>query len=224
MKTSKIAPHIESTNLKLDSTDAELCALCDEAAELGFAAVCIYPANVNICSNILYNTPVQVATVISFPHGRSSLAAKRAEVLEAREQGASEVDLVINYNNLRVGEKGLAADEAATLCEVAREVGLVTKIVIEAGELKKKQKLHALSICEQAKADFIQTATGFGSSETELEDVDLFHKKRSKKIKIKAIGRIQNMDHALQIIEAGASRLGISQASRFLREAKKQAN
>jgi deoxyribose-phosphate aldolase len=219
MKTSKIVRHIDSTNLKLDSTDAELCALCDEAAELGFAAVCIYPADVTICSSILYNTPVNVCAVIGFPHGRSSLAAKRTEILEAREHGASEVDLVINYNNLRVGEKGLAADEAATLCQAAREVGLVTKIVVEAGELRNKQKLHALSICEQAKADFIQTATGFGSNESDEEDVSLFRKKRSGKIQVKAIGGVQSLTDALKMIEAGAVRLGLSQAKRVLKTA-----
>ena len=106
MNASEIARRIDSTNLKLNSSDADLCTLCDEAAEYGFATVCIYPADVTICSTILYNTPVKVCTVIGFPHGRSSLAAKRVEILEAKEHGASEVDVVINYHNLRTGEKG----------------------------------------------------------------------------------------------------------------------
>ena len=223
MNAPEIASRIDSTNLKLDSTDADLCALCDEAAEYGFAAVCIYPTDVTICSTILYNTPVKVCTVIGFPHGRSSLAAKRVEILEAKEHGASEVDVVLNYHNLRTGEKGLAADEASTLCEVAREVGLVTKIVVETGYLKKRQKRHAIAICEQAKADFIQTSTGFASAVTDEADLALLCKNRSAKIGIKAAGGIQTIESALRLIEAGAERLGIEKASKVLAAAQELA-
>lgn len=222
MRPEQIASFLDSTNLKLDSTDAELCALCDEAAESNFAAVCVYPADVTICSSILYNSPVKVCSVIAFPHGRSSLSAKRAEILEAREHGASEIDLVLNYHNLRAGEKSLAADEASILCETARSVGLLAKIIVETGSLKKKQKLHALKICEQAGAGFIQTATGFGPEGDDAADVAFFRKHRANGIGIKAGSGARSHADAVALIEAGAGRLGVTNAGKIL-EAARQA-
>ena len=223
MNAPEIARRIDSTNLKLNSSDADLCTLCDEAAEYGFATVCIYPADVTICSTILYNTPVKVCTVIGFPHGRSSLAAKRVEILEAKEHGASEVDVVINYHNLRTGEKGLAAEEVSTLCEVAREVGLGIKIIVETSYLKKKQKLDALAICEKAKVDFIQISTGFAPAVADEADVALLNNKRSNNIRIKASGGIQTIGSALKLMEAGADRVGIQKAGKLLAAAKELA-
>lgn len=105
MHPDKLARYLDATNLKLDSTDGELCALCDEAAQANYASVCVYPTNVSICSSILYNTSVAVCTVIGFPHGRSSITAKAAEINAVAEQGAGEVDIVLNYQALRAGEK-----------------------------------------------------------------------------------------------------------------------
>lgn len=211
---------MDSTNLKLDSTDAELCALCDEAADSGFAAVCVYPSDISICSSILYNTPVKVCSVVSFPHGRSNLSAKRAEILEAREQGASEIDLVLNYHNLRNGEKSLTADEASILCETARSVGLATKIIVETGSLKQKQKLHALTISEEAGADFIQTSTGFCPGGDDAADVRFFSKHRTHGIQIKAGAGIQSLQDVVALIEAGAGRIGASNAGQVLESAR----
>ena len=223
-KIEQIASLIDSTNLMLDATEAEICALCDEAADFGFAAVCVYPTDIAICSSILYNTAVNVSTVIGFPHGRSGVQSKRAEILEARDHGAAEVDIVLTYNHLRRDEKSLAADEAALLCEAARSVGLITKIVVEAGYLKKKQKRHALAICEQVSADFIQTSTGFDLHASDPEDVALFCKHRSSKIAIKAIAKMSAGSDTTKLFQAGASRLGHSKAGKFMKEVRKAAN
>ena len=168
---TQFAAHLDATNLRLDSTDSDLCALCDEAAESRFAAVCVYPSSVTLCSSILYNSDTAVGTVIGFPHGRTSLECKRVEVLRAAHDGANEVDIVLNYAAIRAGEKSLAAEEALDLCQTARQSNLLTKIIVETCYLNQQQKLEALQICEAAEADFIKTSTGFGCAGARLEDV-----------------------------------------------------
>ncbi|MEM1222021.1 MAG: deoxyribose-phosphate aldolase [Verrucomicrobiota bacterium] len=218
MDTKKFASYLDATNLKLDSTDAELCSLCDEAAQAGCASVCVYPTNVSLCSNVLYDSPTKVCTVIGFPHGRSTTASKREEIIQAKENGADEVDIVLNYAALRTGERGIVANQVEQLCNTARELNLLTKIIVETCFLNKDQKIDSLAICEAAGADFIKTSTGFGKGGATVADVALFAQKRSNGIKIKASGGIKTVADALAIIEAGAERLGVSAAAALLAE------
>jgi deoxyribose-phosphate aldolase len=218
MTPQVFAATLDATNLKLDATDGEICALCDEAAQAAYASVCIYPTSVAICSSILYNTPTAVCTVIGFPHGRSSLEAKREEILRAKDHGADEVDIVMNYAALRSGEKGLISEELLYLCEAARAAKLLTKIIVETCYLNEAQKLTALSACESAGADFIKTSTGFGSGGATLQDIQMFKDKRNSAIKIKASGGIRTLSDALALLDAGAERLGVSAASTLLAE------
>ena len=220
MSPQKFAAYLDATNLKLDSTDGELCALCDEAAQAGYASVCVYPTSVSLCSNILYSTNVGICTVIGFPHGRSTLESKREEILRAVDHGATEVDIVLNYAALRTGEKSLAAEEVLRLCESARSQKVLTKIIVETCFLNHAQKLAALSVCENAGADFIKTSTGFGSGGATVEDVQLFATNRVTDIQIKASGGIKSLDTARALIDAGATRLGVSAASVLLAEFK----
>ncbi|MFW6218105.1 MAG: deoxyribose-phosphate aldolase [Verrucomicrobiota bacterium] len=220
MQPEEFANYLDSTNLKLDASDGEICALCDEAAQAGYASVCIYPTSVTICTSILYGTPVKVCTVIGFPHGRSTLEAKREEILRVADQGAGEVDIVMNYAALRAGEKSLVTDELASLCKTAREHNLLTKVIVETCYLDRDQKLQALAACESADADFIKTSTGFGSGGASVEDVALFREHRGNSIRIKASGGIRTLKEALALIDAGAERLGVSAAGKLLAEFK----
>jgi len=220
MNTSDFAATLDATNLKLDASDGEICALCDEAAHAGYASVCVYPTSVSICSDILYNSSAGVCTVIGFPHGRSSLESKREEILRAQAHGANEVDIVMNYAALRSGEKTIVTEEIVRLCEVARENALLTKIIVETCYLNEAQKLTALAICEKAGADFIKTSTGFGSGGATVADIELFAQNRKGSIKIKASGGIRMLNDALALIEAGAERLGVSAAGALLTELK----
>jgi len=218
MSPQEFAAYLDATNLKLDSTDGELCALCDEAAQAGYVSVCVYPTSVSLCSNLLYNTNVGVCTVIGFPHGRSTLESKREEIVRAVDNGATEVDIVLNYAALRAGEKSLAAEEVLRLCESSRSLRVLTKIIVETCFLNHEQKLAALSVCENAGADFIKTSTGFGSGGASVEDVQLFHANRVTDIQIKASGGIKTLDAARALIDAGATRLGVSAAATLLAE------
>jgi len=220
MSPHQFAAYLDATNLKLDSSDGELCALCDEAAQAGYASVCVYPTNVSLCSSLLYETNVGVCTVIGFPHGRSTLESKREEILRAADNGATEVDIVLNYAALRAGEKSLVAEEVLRLCESARSQQVLTKIIVETCFLNHEQKLAALAVCENAGADFIKTSTGFGSAGATVEDVRLFRANRVTDIQIKASGGIKTLDAARALIDAGATRLGVSAAATLLAEFK----
>jgi deoxyribose-phosphate aldolase len=220
MTPSDFAATLDATNLKLDATDGEICALCDEAAHAGYASVCIYPTSVSLCSDILYSSKAKVCTVIGFPHGRSSFKSKRKEITIAKDNGADEVDIVMNYAALRAGDKSVVSEEIIRLCKVARESDLLTKIIVETCYLNEKQKLTALKICEKAGADFIKTSTGFGSGGATVEDIKLFADNRKGSIKIKASGGIRTLKDALALIDAGAERLGVSAAGALLAELK----
>lgn len=220
MNASDFAATLDATNLKLDASDGEICALCDEAAHAGYASVCVYPTSVSIGSDILYNSSAGVCTVIGFPHGRSSLESKREEILRAKAHGANEVDIVMNYAALRAGDKTIVTEEIVRLCEVARANELLTKIIVETCYLNEAQKLTALAICEKAGADFIKTSTGFGSGGATVADIQLFAQNRKGPIKIKASGGIRTLSNALALIEAGAERLGVSAAGALLAELK----
>jgi deoxyribose-phosphate aldolase len=220
MTPADFAATLDATNLKLDASDGEICALCDEAAHARYASVCVYPTSVSMCADILYNTPARVCTVIGFPHGRSSLEAKREEILRAKHNGADEVDIVMNYAALRSGAKGLVTEELVQLCQEARDAQLLTKIIVETCFLNEAQKLAALAACETAGADFIKTSTGFGSAGANVDDVKLFATHRTGPIKIKASGSIRTLSTALALLDAGAERLGVSAAAALLAELK----
>ena len=224
MRPDELAAYFDATNLKLDASDGELCALCDEAAQAGYAAVCVYPSSVPLCYDILYNTRVKVCTVAGFPHGRSHPDVKIAELRNAAELGAGEIDVVMNHAALRSGETSLAAEEVLRLCEAAREAVRTIKVIVETCYLNPEQKRTALEICENAGADYIKTSTGFGSGGATMEDVSLFHHERAGDIRIKASGGIRDLAAATRLIEAGAHRLGVSAAGRIIDEMRGQAS
>lgn len=218
MNSAQFAAYLDATNLKLDASHAEICTLCDEAAEAGYASVCVYPESVSICSSILYASEVKVCTVIGFPHGRSSKGSMQSEILNAKELGAHEVDIVMNYPALRSGERNYVTEQIQLLCQSAKEIGLLTKVIVETCYLEDTQKLTALKICESAGADFIKTSTGFGRAGATVEDIALFQMHRNSDIRIKASGGIRDIATAMRMIDAGASRLGVSSASSLLAE------
>ena len=218
MNVSEFAATLDATNLKLDATQEDIHALCTEAIQAGYASVCVYPSYVPLCSALLKESKVNVCTVIGFPHGCSSAQSMHEEIKYAHSNGANEVDIVIRHAALRNGENEVVTAETISLCHTARELGLISKIIVETCYLNETQKQMALTICEQAGADFIKTSTGFGVGGATLEDVNYFIKHRTTPIKVKASGGIRTLDQALAFINAGAERLGISSANQLLKE------
>jgi deoxyribose-phosphate aldolase len=219
MKPGSIASYLDSTNLRLDATDADLRKLCADAREHRFAAVMLYPASVPLAAEALASSLVHVGTVIGFPHGRTLTAAKESEIRTVAAAGAHEVDIVMNYGDLREGRTAAVAAELRRLAPVARELRLLTKVIVETCYLDREQKLSALALCEDAGIDFIKTSTGFGAAGATIDDVKLFADHRRGSIRIKAAGGIKTLSQAKALIAAGAERLGTSNAAGLLLEA-----
>jgi deoxyribose-phosphate aldolase len=214
----QFAATLDSTNLRLDASEADIEALCGEAHANRFACVMIYPASVPLAARLLAGSPARIGTVIGFPSGRFSLAAKAAEIDAMAIAGAHEVDIVMNYAALRAGRENEVAKELTELVSLAHGHDQLVKVITENCYLTEAQMLTALRLCEDAGADFIKTSTGFGSAGAKVEQIRLWASKRRGAIKLKAAGGIKTLPDALALIEAGAERLGTSNAAALLAE------
>lgn len=220
MTPEKLASYFDSTNLKLDASEADISQLCEDSLQVGAYSVMIYPGSVKLASELLSGTNVKVGTVAGFPSGRFSTAAKAAEIVEAAKNGAHEVDVVANYAELIAGNVSFVETELSQLAKLAHDSGVLLKVIVETCYLTETQMLDALKICEAASADFIKTSTGFGSAGAKIEQIALWKANRQGSIKIKAAGGIRNLTDALSLIEAGAERLGLSAAIPIIEEFK----
>ncbi len=209
---------LDSTNLRLDATEADIIALCEEAATHRFACVMIYPASVPLAARVLAGTGIGIGTVIGFPSGRFSTAGKSAEITAAHANGAHEVDIVMNYPALLAGHSAEVADEVAQLARLAHANGQLIKVIVETCFLDDARRAEALRICEDAGADFIKTSTGFGTGGAQAEHVAAWAAARRGKIQLKASGGIKTLAHARALLAAGATRLGTSSAAAILAE------
>ena len=218
MNSAQLAAALDSTNLRLDASAADIVALCHEAAAHRFACVMIYPASVPLAARELAGTGIKIGTVIGFPSGRFSTAAKAAEIVTMHAAGAHEVDIVMNYAALRDGDTALVAAELTTLVQLAHRNGQLTKVIVETCYLDAAQRHTALRLCEDAGADFIKTSTGFGSAGAQVADIFAWAAARRGSIQLKASGGIKNLSDAQLLLAAGATRLGTSNAATILAE------
>lgn len=218
MNSAELAAALDSTNLRLDAPAADIVALCKEAAEHRFACVMIYPASVPLAARELAGTGIKIGTVIGFPSGRFSTAAKAAEITAMHEAGAQEVDIVLNYAALRDGDLESVDAELRALVKLAHGHGQLIKVIVETCFLTAEQQLTALSFCEDAGADFIKTSTGFGTAGAKVADIAAWAAARRGSIQLKASGGIKTLADAQALIAAGATRLGTSNAASILAE------
>lgn len=217
-ESKELAGYFDHTNLSLSATPQDIITLCEEAANYHFKSVMVYPNNIVECVYLLGSGPVSIGTVVGFPHGRSSTESKQAEIVVAAEQGAKEVDIVIDYFLLKEEIYEAVEAEAAELVSLSKALDLTTKIIIETCELGTEAKLAALEICENVGADFIKTSTGFGKAGAQVEDIRLFATHRQKGIKIKASGGVKTLSQACELINAGADRIGTSGSASIMKE------
>jgi len=203
-----MAGYIDHTLLKPQAGKEEIKKLCREAKEHNFAAVCVLPYYVALGRELLAESEVLVATVIGFPLGATCSEARVAEVKAALEQGADELDLVINFAALLDGDEDTVRTD---LEKVIAAAGVKTvKVIIETCFLDREQKIRAALLAREAGADFVKTSTGFGSAGAQQEDVLLLREVLQGGARIKASGGIRDRQTALTMIEAGADRLGTS--------------
>ena len=226
MRVREFAKTVDHTLLKPDATEGDVRKLCQEAVHYHFAAVCVLPCYVRLAAKELRGTDVKVATVVSFPFGADTTAVKAAAVREAIVGGASELDVVMNISKFLSGEFAYVAEELASLngevSAVAMNNGLndaVLKVIIETAYLSDKMKRLAVQIVASSGADFVKTSTGFGPGGATPEDVALLREEAPEWLAVKASGGIRTLEDALDLLNAGASRLGASSSVRIMREA-----
>lgn len=216
--SAEFAAALDSTNLRLDATEADIETLCREAHTHHFACVMIYPTSVPLAARLLAGSTARIGTVIGFPSGRFSTRAKAAEIDAMAGAGAHEVDIVMNYAALRAGRERDVATELGELTQRAHGHGQLVKVITENCYLTETEILNALKLCEEAGVDFIKTSTGFGSAGAKLDHIRLWAQHRRGSMKIKAAGGIKTLADALALIEAGAARIGTSNATALLAE------
>jgi deoxyribose-phosphate aldolase len=205
-----ISRYIDHTLLRPTGTASDIRRLCAEAVERGMAAVCVFPSYVAGAKELLKNARVELATVVAFPFGVTFTEVKEAELRAAAQQGASEVDFVINIAALKSGDVWAVEKEMQRLTEAARSLGVASKFIIETAYLSHAEKLEMCKIANRVQPDFLKTSTGYGPSGASLEDVRLMRANLRPSILIKAAGGIRTYPEARELIEAGASRLGTS--------------
>jgi len=209
MIPSDLAPYIDHTLLKPEATAEQIDTLCEEAAAHHFASVCVNTSWAARCARKLRGTGVKVAVVVGFPLGAMSGRSKGFEARHAIEEGAREIDMVINIGALKSGDlKTVEEDIKQVLRVCGRNVAL--KVIIETALLTDEEKVTACTIAKEAGADFVKTSTGFSTAGATVHDVALMRKVVGPKLGVKAAGGIRTFEDAVAMIEAGATRLGTS--------------
>lgn len=207
--SEQVAQMIDHTLLKANATKAEIVTLSNEAKEYKFASVCVNPTWVRTAAEILKGTEVKVCTVIGFPLGATTPEVKAFETKNAIENGATEVDMVINIGALKDNDNELVERDIRAVVEAAKGKAL-TKVIIETSLLTEEEKVRACEIAVKAGTDFVKTSTGFSTGGATVEDIALMRKTVGPDIGVKASGGVRDRETALAMIKAGATRIGAS--------------
>lgn len=208
--SQNIARMIDHTLLKPEATKDQIVKLAEEAKEYSFASVCVNPTWVKTAAEILKDTPdVKVCTVIGFPLGATTSETKAFETKNAIENGADEIDMVINIGALKDQQDDLVESDIRSVVEAAKGKSLV-KVIIETSLLTDEEKKRACELSVKAGADFVKTSTGFSTGGATVEDIRLMRETVGPDIGVKASGGVRSREDALAMVEAGATRIGAS--------------
>jgi len=201
---------IDHTLLKPQATEKDIVALCHEAQKYKFATVCVNPTYVQVAAKILHGTGIGVAAVVGFPLGATFTEVKVQEVFMIKAHGGKEVDMVINIGWAKSGNWEAVEQDIVRVVEAAHSCGLIIKVIIETSLLTEDEKKTVAEIVKLAGADYIKTSTGFAVGGATVEDVRNLKAWVGDDVKVKASGGVRNREFALELIEAGAERLGTS--------------
>jgi len=212
MENSKILSHVDHTLLKAVSSWDEICTLCEESIKFKTASVCVPPSYIKrIADNF---SGINICTVIGFPLGYNISSVKTAEAEAAVNDGANEIDMVINIGDVKNGDFNKVTGEIAA---IKKAVGNhILKVIIEACYLTEEEKVSLCGCVTEAGADYIKTSTGFGTAGAVMEDIILFKKHIGPQVKIKAAGGIRTRQDMVDFLSAGCDRLGTSSAIKIL--------
>lgn len=210
--------YIDHTLLKPEATKEQITKLCEEARQYDFASVCVNTCYVPLAKQLLAGSDVKVCCVVGFPLGAMDTVSKAFEAKTAEENGAQEVDMVINIGALKDKDYDYVTKDIAAVVEASKPA--IVKVIIEACLLTDEEKVEACKCSMNAKAEFVKTSTGFSTHGATPEDVALMKKTVGNVCKVKAAGGVRSYDDAMKMIEAGADRLGCSAGIKVMEEAK----
>ena len=213
---------IDHTNLKPDATTAMMEKLCQEAKNYHFKMVAINQVQSHLCAQLLKGTGVDIGAAIAFPLGQTTIASKCFETQNAIENGATEIDYVINISELKAGNLQYIEDEMTQIVKICRQHNVVSKVIFENCYLTDEEKIALCKIAVKVKPDFIKTSTGFGTSGATVEDVKLMKNQVGDAVKVKAAGGIRSADTFKKMIAAGAQRIGTSSGIAIIDELKQE--
>jgi len=214
----KLAKIIDHTLVGPVATKDDVVKLCEEAKSYGFHCVCVNLVYVSLAAKLLKGTGVKVCSTIGFPFGATLPEVKALEARRSIEEGARELDMVINLCALKSRDYETVKKDIEAVVNVARSLGdVIVKVIIETGRLTNDEKVAACKIAKEAGADFVKTSTGFAGGAT-VEDVKLMRRTVGKEMGVKAAGGIRTLKEALAMIEAGADRIGTSTGVAIIKE------
>ena len=218
MTKEELARIFDHTFLKAYASRDDFIQLCNEAKSIGAAMVAINSEPVKLCKELLQGTNIHVGAAISFPLGQTTLDIKLAETKQAIDDGADEIDYVINIGKAKMHDWNYIEQEMRSIVELCHENQVICKVIFENCHLTKEEIVKIAEIAKEVKPDYIKTSTGFGTSGATVEDVRLMKETVGNEVKVKAAGGIRDWKTCQAMIEAGASRIGTSSSLKILEE------
>ena len=210
--------YIDHTLLKPDATSKDIVKLCNEAIDYDFYSVCVNSSYVSLAKSCLKDTPIKIAAVCGFPLGMMETSAKAYEADMAMMQGADEIDMVINIGRLKDKDFEYISDEIEAVADIVHDYDGILKVIIETCMLTDEEKVKACQLAVKANADFVKTSTGFSSGGATVSDVKLMAETVGSFAEVKASGGIRDRETAIAMINAGATRLGVSASIKIIED------
>jgi deoxyribose-phosphate aldolase len=214
----QLAKVIDHSLLRPELTEADVIAGCELAHRYHVATVCVKPCHVTLAVELLKESDVIVSTVVGFPHGGSLTAVKVTEAEQAIEDGALELDMVLNIGQLRSGKYDHVGADIKAVCDTAHARGAKVKVIFENAYLTDEEKVIACKLSEDAGADWVKTSTGFAPSGATLADLRLMRETVSQKVQVKAASGVRSLDTILPVIDVGCTRVGATATAAILDE------
>lgn len=211
--------YFDHTLLKPEATTEQVLHLCEEAKKYNFYAVCVNSSMVSVASAALKDTDVKIAAVVGFPLGTCTTSSKVFETEEACKSGATEIDMVLHLGKMKEGDFAYVSADIAAVVWAASRYNAIVKVILETCQLNDDEIVHACEISEQAGAAFVKTSTGFSTGGATAHHVSLMRKSVSDAVKVKASGGIRDYKTVMEMIEAGADRIGASASVKVMEEA-----
>ena len=208
--------YIDSTNLKMDATIGDIETLCNDAIKYGFYSVCVHPYYVPFAKKVLEGSNVEIAAVVGFPLGMNTKAVKVYEAITAIDEGATEIDMVINVGALKDKDYDYVKEEIEEIRDSID--GKVLKVIIETSLLNDEEIKIMTEMCNDTFVHFIKTSTGFGKRGASISDIETINKYKNEVLEIKASGGIKNNVDAVKFIELGVTRIGTSNGKEIMEE------